>query len=83
LFYYYKFIDQGLSSKDAIEKCMVMEGSPVIATSIILCVGFAILGLASIKSIVYFGILIALTMFFALVSDIVMLPAIVTRDYRK
>ncbi len=81
LFRFYQFLDTGLSPRDAIRRCLDMEGTAVICASIILCLGFAILGLASIKSVVYFGLLISLTMIFAFLGELYMLPAMITRLY--
>lgn len=78
LFHYYRHRDEGLPARDSILGCIRVEGSPVIATSVILCAGFAVLGLASIKSVIFFGLLIALTMVFALLCDIILLPALIT-----
>jgi len=78
LFHYYHFRQKGIPPEPSIRKCIEIEGSPVISTSIILCSGFIILGLASIKSVVFFGILIAITMIFALLCDILILPSLIS-----
>ena len=54
----------------------VAIGRSVGATSIIFSLGFSVLALASIKSIVYFGLLTALAMIVALIGDLFVLPAI-------
>jgi len=78
LFHYYIYLKKGMSSSAAIRECLDDEGPAVISTSMVLCVGFSVLGLASIKSVMYFGLLISLTMFFAFVSELFMLPAMVS-----
>lgn len=78
LFHYYIYLRKGLSSSAAIRECLDDEGPAVISTSMVLCLGFSVLGLASIKSVMYFGLLISLTMFFAFVSELFMLPAMVS-----
>ncbi len=78
LFHYYAYLGKGMNSTDAIRECLKDEGPAVIATSIVLCIGFSILGLASIKSVVYFGLLISLTMLFAFLGELFMLPALIS-----
>lgn len=78
LFRYYEFLDAGHPPREAIRRCLHMEGTAVISASIILALGFSVLGLASIKSVVYFGLLIALTMVFAFLGELFMLPATIT-----
>lgn len=78
LFRYYEFLDLGLTPRASITRCLEMEGTAVICASIILALGFAILGLASIKSVIYFGLLVALTMVFAFLGELFMLPAMIT-----
>lgn len=64
----------GLITED-LRKTLVHSGKAIISTSVINMVGFSILLLSSFKPTGYFGILIALTMFFALIGDIIFLPA--------
>ncbi|MFT5430407.1 MAG: putative RND superfamily exporter protein [Myxococcota bacterium] len=54
----------------------IAVGRSIGATTVIFTLGFAILALASVKSIVYFGLLTAIAMVVALVGDLVVLPAI-------
>lgn len=51
-------------------------GRAIGATTLIFTVGFLVLGMASVKSIVYFGLLTALAMVVALLGDLLILPAI-------
>jgi predicted RND superfamily exporter protein len=44
-------------------------------TTIVLVVGFSVLGLATVKSVTYFGLLSAIAMSAALVADLMMVPA--------
>lgn len=46
-------------------------------TTLVMVVGFSILAFAAIKSIIWFGLLIALAMLGALVADLMLLPAII------
>lgn len=54
-------------------------GSPMVATSVVLCGGFAMLGLAQFAPTAQFGLLTGATLAFALLGDLVLLPAILAR----
>ncbi len=77
LFHYYIFLGRGFTPIEAIRECLSDEGPAVMVTSLILCLGFSVLGLASIKSVMYFGLLIALTMIFAFLGELFLLPSMV------
>ena len=77
LFHYYTFLSEYKTPIEAISECLHEEGPAVIVTSLILCMGFSVLGFASIKSVMYFGLLIALTMFFAFLGELFMLPSMI------
>ena len=51
-------------------------GEAVVYTSIILCAGFSIIGISSARSISTTGWLTALTIAFALIADLMLLPAV-------
>lgn len=51
-------------------------GSTLLLTSIVLVTGFLLLGLAEIRSIRWFGLLGAFAMAFAIVADMMLLPAL-------
>lgn len=77
LFHYYIYLGRGMKPIEAISECLADEGPAVIVTSLILCLGFSVLGLASIKSVMYFGLLIALTMIFAFLGELFLLPSMI------
>lgn len=77
LFHYYIYLGRGMKPIEAIKECLADEGPAVIVTSLILCLGFSVLGLASIKSVMYFGLLIALTMVFAFLGELFLLPSMI------
>lgn len=77
LFHYYIYLGRGMKPIEAIKECLSDEGPAVIVTSLILCLGFSVLGLASIKSVMYFGLLIALTMIFAFLGELFLLPSMI------
>ncbi len=77
LFHYYIYLGRGFKPVEAVKECLLDEGPAVIITSIILCLGFSVLGFASIKSVMYFGLLIALTMIFAFLGELFLLPSMI------
>ncbi len=60
----------------AAERMMLVTGRPVVATSLILMAGFAVLLFASVKSVSYFGLLSAATVGSALLADLILTPAL-------
>jgi len=66
----------GASRPIAIRASINEKFSPLLSTSLILAFGFGILVCSSFVPTVQFGLLCALIMFFALISDLVMLPAV-------
>ena len=54
-------------------------GQAIAFTSVILLAGFSVLTLGTFKGTIYFGLLIGLTMLFALVGDLVLLPVLLLR----
>jgi predicted RND superfamily exporter protein len=60
----------------AVQKTIRTTGMPIVATSVILTLGFSVLCLASIKSIAMFGLLVGATMVSALIGELLVTPAI-------
>ena len=52
------------------------SGRSVVFSSIVLVLGFSVLGLASFTTIAYVGLFGSLIMFLALLGDLLLLPAI-------
>lgn len=77
LFHYYAFLGEGLSREHAIHRCLEDEGPAVISTSLILSLGFSVFAFAHVLSVIYFGGLVALTMIFAFLAELIMLPAMI------
>lgn len=59
---------------DAIVNTHIHIGRIIVVSSFILCAGYLVLLLASIKTVVYFGLLTFVAVFGALIGDIVLLP---------
>jgi predicted RND superfamily exporter protein len=70
---------QGNSSREAVRSAILHCGSPILHTSIICGVGISILALASFIPFVRFGLLIAMMLGVALIGDLILLPAMLSR----
>ncbi len=70
---------QGFPVTDAIQQTVINKGSPIITTSLIMSGGFGILLLASFVPTIQFGFLSALVMLFAVISDLLVLPALLLK----
>ncbi len=67
---------KGLSVEKAIRETYLMVGRIILISSIILVAGFTVFIFASLKTIVYFGILNAISVLFTLIGDLILLPII-------
>jgi hypothetical protein len=67
---------KNLSHRDAIVQTFRDVGKPTFLVSLVLCLGFGVLILGSIKPTQYFGLLSAFAMFIAPFGDYLMLPAL-------
>ena len=61
--------------EEAVEKAIVGAGQAMAVTSLALGLGFLVLTLTAVKSIAFFGLLCTLALLFALLSDLLILPA--------
>jgi uncharacterized protein len=66
---------EGEALETAIRETMADTGRPIVATSLVLAAGYAVLGLGSFAPNVNFGVVTACVILIALVADLVMLPA--------
>ena len=69
----------GYSTEASIQKAVVVKGTPIIMTSLIMTGGFGILLFGSFVPTIQFGILSALIMLFAVISDLIVLPALLLK----
>ena len=60
----------------AVRRAVRGAGNALATTTLVLSLGFMVLGLATVKSIAFFGLLCALAMVVALLADLLMLPAL-------
>ncbi|WP_052813023.1 efflux RND transporter permease subunit [Desulfonatronum thioautotrophicum] len=61
---------------EALHQAILLKGMPIIATSIILAIGFGVLVFSSFIPTIYFGLLSIGVMLTALVGDLFLLPAV-------
>ncbi len=70
-------IESGMNVEASLIKAYRDTGKPIVITTVVLFIGFFILILGSVKPTQAFGVLTAIAMFFALVGDLFILPAII------
>jgi len=68
--------DGGLSHLDAVRHTFYRIGGAVVATTVILCAGTAIVAFSDLPQVALFGTLFVLSLLCALVGDLFMLPAL-------
>lgn len=61
----------------AVEQTLRTTGAAITTSSIVMALGFGVVGLASLKSVAWFGVLTAVTMVSALVAELLITPAVV------
>ncbi|SHJ57676.1 hypothetical protein SAMN02745165_02698 [Malonomonas rubra DSM 5091] len=70
---------KGKMAANAVQNAIVTKGTPIIMTSLIMTGGFGILLFGSFVPTIQFGILSALIMLFAVISDLLVLPALLLK----
>ena len=73
---YKMLLEKGLSAKEAIRETFITTGKAIIITSIVLSGGFLTLCFSSFLGTFYIGMLTGLTMIFAIVTDLTLLPVL-------
>jgi len=77
LYHYKQNRKDGFNAQDSINKALRFTGKAIISTSISLVLGFAIITLSGVLSLRIFGLLSALSVVFAFIGDILVLPALI------
>jgi Predicted exporters of the RND superfamily len=72
----------GAGTREAIDEALLLVGKPMFISNIYLVVGYLIMLLAHVKSVIFFGALIALTLFLAVLCDIILLPSMMIIFFR-
>jgi len=81
-----KYHHRGLSTKKAVEETMIGTGRALVATTVVLSLGFYVYMFASLTNLINFGILTGGAITIALVSNIILGPALLTlttKDKKK
>lgn len=73
-----KYHKQGMSTKEAIHETMLGTGRAIVATSIVLSLGFFVYMFASLSNLINFGILTGSAIVIALISNVILGPALLT-----
>lgn len=76
-------LNKGRSIHYAIKRAFIGTGKAIIVTSLILCAGFLTLLMSSFMGTFYTGLLISLTLFFAVFSDLLVLPVLLWFFYKR
>ncbi len=74
---------KGRSFVYAVKRTFLTTGKAIIVTSIILCGGFLTLIMSDFNGTFYTGLLISLTLFFAVIADLLLLPVLLLLFYGK
>jgi len=74
-------LDKGKHLLYALKRTSISTGKAITVTSLILMSGFITLILSSFMSTYYIGLLVSLTLLFAVVSDLFLLPALIITFY--
>jgi predicted RND superfamily exporter protein len=73
---------QGRTLATAVKRSFLATGKAIVVTSLILCGGFMTLTTSSFLGTFHIGLLISLTLLFAVVADLTFLPWMVLRWFR-
>ena len=65
-----------LDDRRALRETLRHIGRPIIFTTLTISIGFSVLAMSSFKPTAIFGIMMAITMFSALVGDLILLPSL-------
>lgn len=76
LFRYNKEFNRDLDKDRALTDTILSVGRPIIFTTLIISIGFSILMFSHFKPTALFGLMLVITMFSALIGDLVLLPSL-------
>ncbi len=77
LVWFKRNVMSGIDIKGSVLKTYKDTGKPIVITSLVLCMSYLVLITGSVKPIIAFGVLASLSMFFALIGDLFVLPSII------
>lgn len=76
-------LDKGKSLLYAIKRTFISTGKAIIVTSLILSAGFMTLILSNFNGTFYTGLLVSLTLVFAVLADLLLIPILLVYFYKK
>jgi predicted RND superfamily exporter protein len=76
-------LSEGLSVNYAVKRTFLTTGKAMIVTSLILSGGFLMLIFSDFLGTFYIGLLISMTLFIALIAELVVTPIVVMFFYKK
>ncbi len=76
-------LSKGRSVIWALRRTSISTGKAILLTSLILCSGFLTLSSSSFTSTHYVGLLISITLAVAVVADLILLPVLLRKIYKK
>lgn len=75
-------LNKGKSLIYALKRTYLSTGKAIMVTSIILCSGFFTLLFSTFASTYYIGLLVSITLFLAVIADLILLPVLLILFYR-
>lgn len=76
-------ISKGKSKMYALKRSYMTTGKAMILTSLILCSGFLLLVMSNFVGTIYMGILLCITLLFALIIDLTLLPVLLMLFFKE
>lgn len=76
-------LNKGKSVLYALKRTYLSTGRAILLTSLIICSGFLLLLFSDFLGTFYIGLLISLTLIFALIADLFLLPILILLFYKK
>lgn len=73
---YRSYLQKGFPPVEAMKEALTTTGKAMIWTTFVICSGLMVLGVSSFKATVDFGILGSVTLFSALLGDLILLPVL-------
>jgi predicted RND superfamily exporter protein len=76
-------LNKGKNVLYALKRTYLSTGRAIVLTTLILCSGFLLLMFSDFLGTYYIGLLISLTLFFALAADMIVLPVLIILFYKS
>jgi predicted RND superfamily exporter protein len=83
LYRYRTILSETTDISKAVKATVASVGRPMAVTTLVLAGGFSVLGLADIKSVAYFGVLLAISLIAAFFCDLLVIPALIVVTARR